>query len=338
MNMEPASGALIRPGQLLVDRGAVSAAARWTQAVAEADGVCAIRLSPGVDPCELATELRERGHRASPNHVFTGQPLFFGGPASRPFPAGPVPYRGGHARSPVTVGLLDTGVAEHPWWKDSEWYAEQSGDGDDAARGHQAGHGTFIAGLLVRHAPGVSVRAVRVLDGEGVGDEAGIARALHRLRERPVQVLNLSFGGHTFDDGPPMMLADALGALKDRAGTAVVACAGNTAGSRPVWPAALPSVVGVGALDAAQERRAAFSAHGPWVDACARGEWLESSFPVRGDFAGYATWSGTSFAAALVAAAVADRAKDLPVEEAVRQVLSGDRQIPDLGVVVPASL
>lgn len=332
MDMQSVGEAIIRPGQLLTDRGAVSAAARWTQAVAEADGLCTIRLSAGVDPCELAMELREQGHRASPNHVFAGQPLFFGGPASRPFPTGPIAFKPPRSRSPVTVGVLDTGVAEHPWWSGSDWYGETGREGAEATEGAQVGHGTFIAGLLVRRAPGVRLRVSRVLDGHGLGDEATVVRALYRLRERPAQVLNLSFGGHTFDDRPPLMLADALGTMPD---TVAVACAGNTASSRPFWPAALPGVVAVGALDAAEERRAVFSAHGPWVDACARGEWLASSFP---GFAGFATWSGTSFATALVAGAIADTARDLPAKEAARQLLEGDRQIPDLGVLVPSTL
>ncbi|WP_327090735.1 S8/S53 family peptidase [Nonomuraea sp. NBC_01738] len=333
--MESVGEALIRPGQLLTDRSALSHAARWTQAVAEADGVCTIRLSPGVDPCELALELRAQGHRASPNHVFAGQPLFFGGPASRPFPTDPIMFRPGRSRSPVTIGLLDTGVAGHPWWDGAPWYTDLGREAADATEGAQAGHGTFIAGLLMRAAPGAGLRVARVLDGEGLGDEAGIARALFRLRERPVQVVNLSFGGHTFDDKPPTILTDALGCLPD---TVAVACAGNTAGTRPFWPAALPGVIGVGAADATQEHRAPFSSHGPWVDACARGEWLASTFLEAGEFAGYATWSGTSFAAALVTGAVADAARERPAREAAEQLLSGGRQIPDLGVLVPVTL
>ncbi|WP_084963836.1 S8 family peptidase [Thermoactinospora rubra] len=335
MDVQAVGRALIRPGQLLTDRGAVSAVSRWTQALAEADGVCVIHLSAGVDPCELALELREQGFRASPNHVLAGQPLFFGGPASRPFPAEPVKARIGRERSGVTVGVLDTGVAEHPWWAGSQWYGEHGGTAAEAVEGPQAGHGTFIAGLLLQRAPEISLRVVRVLDGDGLGDEAGVVRALHRLRERPPQVLNLSFGCHTFDDRPPVLMADAAGAFGGE--TVVVACAGNTASDRPFWPAALPGVIAVGALDAAGERRAPFSAHGPWVDAWARGEWLASSFPQREDFAGYALWSGTSFATALVSGAIAEAAGDRPPREAATAVL-GSRQIPDLGAVVPANL
>ncbi|QFY11630.1 S8 family serine peptidase [Nonomuraea phyllanthi] len=353
MEIESVGAAYIRPGQVLTDRSALSVASRWTQAVSEADGVCVIHLSPGADPCEVARELREQGHRASPNHVFLGQPLFFGGPASRPFPVPPVSHKPGRSRSGVVVGLLDTGVAEHPWWSGGDWYDRIAPEDADAAEGAQAGHGTFIAGLLARRAPGAALRVHRVLDGDGVGDEATVVRALHRLREHPPHVLNLSFGGHTFDDRPPPLLSDAIAELAGppvdtptgrAAGTVTVACAGNTASDRPFWPAALPSVVGVGAVDASGERRAPYSGHGDWVDACAPGDWLTSSFldgsVHGGDFAGYAAWSGTSFATALVAGAVADAARTEPAREVVRRMLDGHgaRQIRDLGVLVPASL
>ncbi|MFG1705914.1 S8 family serine peptidase [Nonomuraea sp. M3C6] len=337
MEIQSVGAAFIRPGQVLTDRAALSAAARWTQAVSEADGICVIHLSPGVDPCEITADLREQGLRASPNHVLRGQPLFFGGPASRPFPTPAIGFKPGKSRSNVVVGLLDTGVAKHPWWSSGDWYGRLGPEEADASEGAQAGHGTFIAGLLARRAPGVALSVHRVLDGDGIGDEAAVVRALHRLRERPPQVLNLSFGCNTFDDRPPPLLADAIGALSD---TVTVACAGNTGSDRPFWPAALPSTVGVAALDASQERRAPYSGYGTWVDACARGDWLASSFLDGGDFAGYAAWSGTSFATALVAGAIADAARDEPAKEAAERLLGseGTRQIPDLGVLFPASL
>lgn len=337
MEIQAAGHALIRPAQVLTDRAALSVAGRWTQAVSEADGVCVVHLSSGVDPCEVTADLREHGFRASPNHVFTGQPLFFGGPASRPFPADPIHYRPGRARTDVTVGLLDTGVAEHRWWADTDWYERVPDEARDATEGAQAGHGTFIAGLLARQAPGASIRVSRVLDGDGLGDEATVIRALHRMRDRPPQVLNLSFGGHTFDDRPPPLLADALAELP---GTVAVACAGNTGSDRPFYPAALGSVVAVGAVDPDGHGRAPYSAYGKWVDACARGDWLTSSFLVRDEFAGYAAWSGTSFATAVVAGAIAAAACDRPATQAADELLDlrEARQIPDLGVLVPSSL
>ncbi|MEU6709866.1 S8/S53 family peptidase [Nonomuraea sp. NPDC046802] len=337
MDIQSVGASYIRAGQVLTDRSALSAVSRWTQAVSEADGVCVIHLTPGADPREVTAELRDQGLRASPNHVLRGQPLFFGGPASRPFPTPPIGFKPGRARSDVMIGLLDTGVAKHPWWSGSDWYGNLGPDEADAVEGAQAGHGTFLAGLLTRRAPGSRLRVERVLDGDGIGDEASVVRALNRMRERPPHVLNLSFGCHSFDDHPPPLLADAIAALSD---TVTVACAGNSASDRPFWPAALPSAVGVAALDAAEEHRAPYSGYGTWVDACARGDWLASSFLDHGEFAGYAAWSGTSFATALVAGAIADAAREMPAKEAARRLLESDeaRQIEDLGVLVPAGL
>lgn len=347
--VEPVSGApaLIRRGQLLTDAAGMRATARWTAAVAEADGIFRIRLSPGVDVCDLAASVRDQGHLVSLNHVLTGQPLFFGGPASRPFPAAllsmPEPAEpSGPVESVVTVAVADTGLTAHPWWRENPWFLEQRREAvevsDSDGNGEldaQAGHGTFVAGLILRSAPGVRVRPLRVLDGHGVGDEAGLLRALARLRDDPPPVLNLSFGGHTFDDRPSPLVEAALAELT---GTVVVACAGNTASDRPFWPAASPQVIAVGALNTTEESRALFSAHGPWVDACARGEWLTSAFLEHGAFHGYAHWSGTSFAAALVSGAIALAARTRPPKEAAAHVLnpSRARQIPDLGVMVPA--
>ncbi|MGC5011785.1 S8 family peptidase [Streptosporangium sp. DT93] len=344
--VEPISGspALIRKGQLLTDAAGLAATARWADAVTETGGIYRVRLSPGVDVCDLVASVRARGLRASPNHVLRGQPLYFGGPASRPFPRAALPAPGSAADGPaggaVTVALPDTGLAEHPWWERSPWFLERGREGDEVADGDgdgepdpQAGHGTFIAGLVLRSAPSARLRPVRMLDGHGVGDEAGLLHVLGRLASDPPGVLNLSFGTHTFDDGPSPLVEAALAELD---GTVTVACAGNTASDRPFWPAASPRVIAVAALDAAGEARAPFSGHGPWVDACAPGEWLSSAFLDHAPFDGYARWSGTSFAAALVSGAIAAAAVERSPEEAAKHLLegAGSRRIPDSGVVV----
>ncbi|GII87157.1 serine protease [Sphaerisporangium siamense] len=331
----PGRSALIRPGVLL--SRSPTAAARWTQSVEYHDGVFVLRLEPGADPCELAATLTRPGHEVAPNHVVTGQPLFFGGPTGVPRPAPAPAYEPGEP-SRVTVGLLDTGLAPHPWFQGRDWFEGQPAevlDADgDGRLDRQAGHGTFIAGLLLGQAPGVRLRVARVLDSDGVGDEAGVLHALGRLRGARVDVLLLSFGCFTYDDRPSPLLERALGRFT---GTVIVACAGNTASSRPFWPAALRRVVAVAALDAAEARRAPFSAHGPWVDACARGEDLTSSFVDFAPFRSYASWSGTSFSAALVAGAIAAAARHMPPAEAAAHVLDPGRgrRFPDLGVFVP---
>jgi subtilisin family serine protease len=137
-----------------------------------------------------------------------------------------------------------------------------------------------------------------------------------------------------------------VAALTERA--VVVACAGNQASDRPFWPAALDGVVAVAALDG--DERAWFSNHGPWVDACAPGTDVTSCFvrfdgplgrpggPDPDEYTGYATWSGTSFAAPVAAGLIADlmAAEDLTARAAADRVLDPARHrvLPQLGVAL----
>jgi subtilisin family serine protease len=132
-------------------------------------------------------------------------------------------------------------------------------------------------------------------------------------------IVNLSLGGYTDRDTPPLAIATAM---RDRR-FAVVAAAGNAASKRPFWPAAFPQVLGVGAADplAGAWTRADYSNYGGWVDATARGTNLQSTFarartklalgPEPGPFDpviafnSWAAWDGTSFATPIAAAMIA---------------------------------
>ncbi|MFC5750207.1 S8 family peptidase [Actinomadura rugatobispora] len=367
--VEPMPGrrALIRRDQLLVaERDAPAAqelVRRWHDSSHDEHGVTSLRLrAPAkVDVCELVAGLgRDGRHRRlslSPNHLVHGQPMWWSGPADLPRPAKPLPApHAAAARREVTVAVLDTGLSPHPWYEDADWFAEQRAevaeilDSDlDFELDAQAGHGTFIAGVLLRHAPTARLCAHRVIGGDGVGDELDIIRALARVVARGgADVVNLSIGCHTFDDRPSPLMARAVAALGRR--TVVVACAGNTGGDRPFWPAALKQVIGVAALGRDGTDRAWFSNYGWWVDACAPGEDIASSYVyfdgprpgMRGvdpdEFRGFATWSGTSFATPAVAGRIAGlaAAEGIEAAEAADRVLapSSHRALPDLGVVV----
>jgi subtilisin family serine protease len=365
MVAEPVRGrpSLVRRDQILVAGRDVPAVEdlvrRWCDTTEDGPGVARVRLRApaGVDVCDLAAELHgHHGLAVAPNHLVHGQPMWWTGPAGRPRPAAPPapPGTPGAGRRPVTVAVLDTGMSPHPWYETTDWYAAQRAevtevlDADlDYELDAQAGHGTFIAGVLLRHAPGIRIRALRVIGGDGVGDELDVLRALARLSDwGRADVANLSLGCHTYDDRPSPVVARAVAALARR--TVVVACAGNHASDRPFWPAALKHVVAVAALDG--EERAWFSDYGWWVDACAPGVDVTSCFvrfdgprpPVKGidpdAFAGYATWSGTSFAAPAVAGRIADLAAteriSAPLAAARLLDPAGRRVSPDLGVVL----
>lgn len=231
----------------------------------------------------------------------------------------------------VRVGVLDTSISAHPWLSGGWVAAPASVLGEDApaggdARAAVAGHATFVAGLVLSQAPGCVVEARQVLsDGDGAADSWTVAREIVELGAAGLDVLNLSFVCFTEDGRAPMALAAAVDRLDPR--TVVVAAAGNhgdlereeTPGDRrkPAWPAALDHVVATGAADG-EGRAAAFTpADVPWVDVLAPGVDVVSTFlhgPVRlgaaggsdpADFGGWATWSGTSFAAGLLSGAIA---------------------------------
>lgn len=353
--------ALVRRGQLLVaphEADTVTEAAhRWLDHRDDRPGASVLWLRGETDACELAGDLGVygRGHAVAPNHLLRAQPLWFSGPWGAPIPVEPIPAPGSDgARRTVTVAVPDTGLVTHPWWSGAQWYAAQrlSGDIDevlDADRNGRldaaAGHGTFIAGVLLRHAPTARLRIRRVLDSTGVGDELELLDAIAGLTGAsgpPVDVVCLSSGCHTFDDRPSPLMADALARL--RRSSVIVACAGNDDADRPFWPAALKQVIAVAALDADGRSRAPYSNHGWWVDACAPATDIASTFAHFAGtprFDGYARWSGTSFAAPVVAGEIATRCAELDVDAstAADAVLdpTPHEVLPGLGVPVGLS-
>lgn len=345
---EDPSGAIIRRGELLVPaRHAAEveqAARRWTDRRTDLEALGAARFSlrHDTDVLDLIdSRLSPAGGEASaaPVHMFRGEPSYQGGPGGVPSPlaaadAAPSLPPAPPSAHAVTVAVLDTGLAAaHPWFPADRWEAvgddvEDRLDTDnDYELDAQAGHGTFIAGIVRQHAPGARLMVGRVLGSDGVCDEVDLLLALNALRasatgrNRRIGVLNLSLGAYTWNDQPPALLSLAIEAIA--AETVVVAAAGNNSSDRVFWPAAFAPVVAVGALTADGSGPAPFTNHGPWVDSWAPGEGVTSSFvtfdgpggpdgpdgPDSDRFTGFATWSGTSFAAPRVAADVAHRAQ-----------------------------
>ncbi|MDQ2749047.1 MAG: S8/S53 family peptidase [Actinomycetota bacterium] len=230
-----------------------------------------------------------------------------------------------------------------------EWFGENHlsfcrDDDEDVISGEAgfldngAGHGTFIAGLVLHEAPTARIRMWGAVNNErprgddkpGLDtlDDFAVAAAIRALAINPdVVVINLSFGGGVFgEDKPPAELTAALDQVDfDR--VAVVAAAGNENSDRKVWPAGFERVLSVGAFDGtrmapgATPPRAEFSNYGDWVKAYASGvqvlgpfvnfeEVGNLAFPPRPaqPFIGWAQWSGTSFAAATVSGRIAQMA------------------------------
>ena len=287
----------------------------------------------GAGVAEVLDELYRRNIEASANHIFavpanelSGQPHYQSAPEPEPTGADDIRWAAqpGSGAGLVNVAVLDTGIVEHKWlsmdrdWRDSD---RDVIDADaDGQRDTAAGHGTFVAGLVTRLASRAHVKVLDVLDGTGWVSESHLAQRLDALEA--ADVLSLSCGGFTYRNRPPLLLKHAIDGWLDRnPGSVVVAAAGNAGVGRRFWPAALRRVIAVGAVDG-HNRPATFTNYGTdddrWVDACAPAVDVKSTFVTfppddqstvasEKRFEGWATWSGTSFAAPVVAAAIARR-------------------------------
>jgi subtilisin family serine protease len=177
-----------------------------------------------------------------------------------------------------------------------------------------AGHGTFIAALIATLAPDCRIMPVKAFPPDGMTEAFTVASAVKYAADSGAHVINLSLGSSDPND----LLDAAIRDARSR-GIAVVAAAGNDGSeSDPQFPSLLAEVVAVGAIETTGIK-AYFSNFGTHLDLCAPGAELVSAFPWPGDQ--YALWSGTSFAAPLVAA------------EAVL-VRSADPRHPDLKKVI----
>jgi hypothetical protein len=242
-------------------------------------------------------------------------------------------------RAPVTAAAAKAGQQRAPDVADSN----RDGWLDPAA-----GHGTFIAGIIERIAPGCVVEVRQVLGPQGEGTESEVVAAIDdiALAEKTPDFLSLSFGGYVWERAP--MLSAAVLRAQQR-GIVVVASAGNDGTCRPSFPAAIPGVVSVGAIG--PDGPAWFSNYGDWVRACAPGVDVVSAFFASFDglevpsagrdidtFRSWATWSGTSFSTpAVVGALVREmRATICSQAEAVTRLIDAPwlGRIPGLGTVV----
>ena len=217
--------------------------------------------------------------------------------------------------SGVTVAVIDTGVKS----SHTDFDGILSGT-DFVAPGTSAndenGHGTHVAGIIgavynnkkgiAGMAPKAKILPVRVLDRNGSGTTANVAKGVLYAVSKGAKVINLSLGTTASSTALQSAVAEAI-----RKNVLVVAAAGNRGcgllGSPTEYPAAYPGVVGVGAVTQSLQR-ASFSSCGSWVDVAAPGQGIVSTM-IRSSVglgcastADYCTISGTSMAAPYVAA------------------------------------
>lgn len=166
-------------------------------------------------------------------------------------------------------------------------------------------HGTEVASVAAAPANGTGIVGVYPAARLAVWDVTtapGSVQPSPGVAAAPCPgVIELSLGATKRD---PQLAATVAGA--QRRGCLVVAAAGNEAeqGNPTIYPAAYPHVLAVGASDETGAR-ASFSSYGPWVDLLAPGTGIAVDTTLEHDASGTAEDAGTSFSAAIVAAAAA---------------------------------
>lgn len=232
------------------------------------------------------------------------------------------------ASGSVTVAVLDTGVdGNHPDLAGrvlpGKNFALKMGNNQEYPAGRDGsddhGHGTMVAGIIsalsnnqkgitgVVGRADVKVLPIKVMNEKGYGSSYDIAKGIRYAADSHVAVINLSLGSKSYSK----VIAEAV-AYAQNQGVLVVAAAGNDGKSvDSYYPAALPSVMTVGAI-ASNNKVPSFSNYGKALEIVAPGEGIwsttirEATGSVGDDVYGYYKQAdGTSFAAPHVSAAAA---------------------------------
>ncbi|MEQ1842570.1 MAG: S8 family serine peptidase [Verrucomicrobiales bacterium] len=178
------------------------------------------------------------------------------------------------------------------------------------------GHGTAVASLVLREAPGVTLGSFRALDTSNQARSFVIAECVNQAISRGYQIINCSFGCR----GLPRYVME-YKEWVDRAyleGVQVVAACSNIDVGIREWPAYFPSVISVRGIDCAPGdlyfqpgRLVSFLAAGERVEV----PWLNGATKLE---------TGSSYAAPLVVGKIARLISALPMLErsAIKPLLS----------------
>jgi subtilisin family serine protease len=214
----------------------------------------------------------------------------------------------------VLVAVIDSGIdLQHPLFAgrlpmggidlvDGDATPQDLGDGlDNNADGRideMVGHGTLVAGLVLRVAPQADLLPIRVLDSDGGTTTFRMIDGLYAAIDRGARIVNISMG--TIAESPA--LAEAVQESVS-AGALIIAAAGNDATDQVRrFPAGfasqgLISVASVNNLDIVSP----FSNFGESISIAAPGDPVVGPAPSGG----FGSARGTSFAAPVVAGVAA---------------------------------
>jgi Subtilase family len=274
--------------------------------------VTRLAVPPGVDPEAAIDDMARIEPTATIDytHYYGLQVNPSGAPGARSGAA--LPRKAGA----FTVGMIDTGVARHPALTGSAISTRDFSKGNSAI---PTAHGTAVASILV--SDGAKSLFVANIFRGGAGapftSAEAIASALEWLVGNKISVVNMSLSG------PRNAILDRLIERSAAKGTIIVAAAGNGGPTAPpAYPAALPNVVAVTAVDA-NLRVYRYANQGPYLDVAARGV----NEPAARASGGTGMLSGTSFATPHVAAWLASCRATAASETCNRGLIANARDL-----------
>lgn len=194
------------------------------------------------------------------------------------------------------IAVVDTGVlSTHPDLAGEVKLGYDFVNGDNNATDDH-GHGTHVSGIiaaLTNNSTGVasigykgSIIPVKVLNSSGSGSYANVASGIIYAVDNGAKVINLSLGGTSSS----ITLQNAVNYANSK-GAYVVAAAGNSATTAPLYPAACTGAIAISATDSS-DNLASFSNYGSNIFSSAPGVNINSTYLSNS----YRYMSGTSMA------------------------------------------
>jgi subtilisin family serine protease len=234
----------------------------------------------------------------------------------------------------IIVAVIDTGVdVNHPDLKDNIWVNEAEipdnkidddgngyvddvhgwnfGDDDNVVTppgtsSSTVSHGTQVSGVIAavgNNGEGVCgvnwSSSIMVLRMNLNFESADVAEALEYAAANGARVVNMSFGGDVFGPKGDLVMKAGLDSAYNQ-GVLLVASAGNSDTSRPLYPAAFANVMAVSSTNG-EDLKTGHSSFGVWVDIAAPGTDIVTT-TLEND---YVATAGTSFSSPYVGAVAA---------------------------------
>ncbi|MCE5323443.1 S8 family serine peptidase [bacterium] len=253
----------------------------------------------------------------------------------------------------VRVGVIDTGVANHPDLEGriSSGYDFVDDDSDPSNDLH--GHGTFVSGIIAAQGDNdkgvvgvcwdnVQIVPIRAFEGSSADTDVLLEAEQYAL-DQGVDVLNMSYGSYGDDAATDEMMKKLYAA-----GVILVAAAGNEETNLPSYPASCDGVISVSALGP-DESLAYYSNYGSTIDIAAPGgddststadQIYSTVFSIDDDTGEYYYYygyfgAGTSYACPHVAGAAAILLSyGIPASEVTDRLLKSARP-PKTGALDP---